>query len=67
MNPVEGLSDPDKEVEFTQDDGETYIETVKDIFLGITVFDNMPLFLAMHNRNEGDPELYYPEKVHMWN
>ena len=62
LNPVEGLSDPDKEVEFTRDDDTIYAETVKDIFLGITVDENMPLFLAMHNRNGGDPELCYPEK-----
>ena len=35
---------------------------MKEILLGITVDDNMPLFLAMHNRNGGYPELCYPEK-----
>ena len=62
MNPVEGLSDPDREVDFTREGGEEYVKTVKEILLGIRVDENMPLFLAMHNRNGGYPELCYPEK-----
>ena len=62
LNSVEGLSDPDREVTFTRDNGEQYVETVKEIMLDITVDDNMPLFLAMHNRIGGYPELCYPSK-----